>query len=660
MCGIAGIWHLNDSVLEENKLKKFTDSMHHRGPDGTGYYIDSQANLGLGHRRLSILDLSVSGKQPMNFADERYWITFNGEIYNFIELRNELKEKGYSFKTDTDTEVLLSAYHAWGKDCLHKFNGMWAFAIWDKQDRSLFLARDRFGVKPLHYIHIPSKIVAFASETLAFKHLDDYRRKIDPRLLQRTIIEPRRLEATGYTIFNEIQQLPAGCCMLIVKDKPIVQYRWWNTFDHTKKEAGNFNEQLEHFRFLFKDACKLRLRSDVPLASALSGGVDSSAVYCMINHLMNEQDVKLRTPKNWQKAFVATFPGTTQDERKFAEQVVNFTGGDAVYIESDYKNLPQEIISSTIKFDSITGTPIIAVSDVYKAMRNNGIIVSMDGHGADELMYGYRASVSEVYVEAILKNNAITEKDALEVYINLFLDEEKSKANERIKNKAQKIKLFENKQAAKNKFVKHVGKFVKNLLSNKNYISNLQKLNAGEWFNNSSLNVPEIISGSKMVFPELSRAELFLANDFHIEHIPYNLRDFDRASMQHGIEIRMPFMDYRLVSYLFSLPTESKIGAGYTKRILRESMKGLMPESIRTRRLKIGLSAPITNWFNNSLNEFILDQVNSTSFKTSPYWNGEIIKKFAEERTKNRSWNDTDSEKFWNVLNAHIIVSNEN
>ena len=173
MCGIAGIYNLNGNAVDLNNLKQFTDAMLHRGPDGAGYELYNNDTLGFGHRRLSILDLSEAGKQPLNYL-ERYSITFNGEIFNFLEIRNELISNGYKFKTDTDTEVVLAAFNEFGKDCLLKFNGMWALAIWDKKENSLFLSRDRFGVKPLHYIYLPNQLFAFASETIAFKNLEGF------------------------------------------------------------------------------------------------------------------------------------------------------------------------------------------------------------------------------------------------------------------------------------------------------------------------------------------------------------------------------------------------------------------------------------------------------------------------------------------------------
>lgn len=656
MCGIAGIWHLNNEKLYEDKLSRFTDSLFHRGPDGAGYKIFNN-NLGLGHRRLSILDLTDAGKQPMSFAEERYWLTYNGEIYNFVELRRELKVKGYTFKTDTDTEVLLSAYHCWGKDCLFKFNGMWAFAIWDTKEKTLFLARDRFGVKPLYYTFLPNKLFAFASETIAFKQLKDYKRTIDEGLLRRNILDSQKMEASGYTMYKGIMQLAAGCFIVLKKDKPLIQKRWWNTFDHTRSNEDSFEGQVEEFKYLFEDACKLRLRSDVPLASALSGGVDSSAVYCMINHLMKKDGAKERVPANWQKAFVATFPGAPNDERKFAEEVIAYTNGNAHYISPDYSNLVDEIIKSTIQFDSITSSPIISVVDVYKAMKQSGITVSLDGHGADELMYGYRASVSEAYFEAVMNHEQKNEKDFIDTFTQMFVQEEQEWAFKGIMKRSKDIERFENRNS--NELIKKIRATVKSIIHG-NQLPYMQKIKTNAWFYNTMLDVPLTIKENTLKFPPLGRAEMRLANDFHIEHIPYNLRDFDRASMQSGIEIRMPFMDYRLVTFLFSLPTQSKLGKGFTKLILRESMKNIMPESIRLRKLKIGLSAPVTHWFNGILSQFVLDQVSSMEFKNSVYWNGPIIKKFAEEKTRSKTWTDEHALPFWNVLNAHIILSNGN
>lgn len=305
MCGIVGIWHFNNQSLSQSKLRTFTDSLQHRGPDGSGYYTDPETPLGLGHRRLSILDLSDSGKQPMTYAQGRYQMTYNGEVFNFLELRQELESLGYQFVSETDTEVILAAYHQWGQDCLLKMNGMWGLAIWDTQKRELFLARDRFGIKPLYYLHIPQQIFAFASETIAFRHLEDHHLQTHPQHLQLNLQNIEALEGTGHTIYQNIFQLLPGHYLKISPNQEIQQKRWWNTQEHLPQIPTSYEQQVQQFTQIFQDACKIRMRSDVPLASALSGGLDSSSVYCTLHQLMQDQSLLSRVPDNWQKAYVA-------------------------------------------------------------------------------------------------------------------------------------------------------------------------------------------------------------------------------------------------------------------------------------------------------------------------------------------------------------------
>lgn len=655
MCGIAGIWHLNKKELTNDKLVRFTDSMIHRGPDGGGYHIFNDVALGFGHRRLSILDLTDSGKQPMSFADDRYWITYNGEVYNFIELKNELVLLGYTFKTDTDTEVILASYHCWGKKCMLKFNGMWAFAIYDTQEQKLFLARDRFGVKPLHYHFERNKLFAFASETIAFKKLDNFNRKINRTTLEHSINTFSSIEPWGYTIFDHIYQLLPGHYIELKQDSDLKQEKWWDTFENLVSTPVSYEDQVAEFKDLFADSCKLRMRSDVSIASALSGGVDSSAVYCMLHHLMSSSNNNERIPTNWQKAFVATFPNTSVDERRFAEEVIDYTKGQVNYIVPNYSNLVNDIEKATIMFDGITSTPITAVTDIYKSMRQNGITVSLDGHGVDEMLYGYNASAGEAFLSAKLSGDDEYAKDLLNTCLGMQLEENRPALEKRLLYRYDNIKMFEERMRNENIIKKKIKSVLKNRFRPDRAVDALSK---SDWLRSEKTNSLDYLSSQHYKYNQsLSRAEMYLAKDFHINSIPYNLRDFDRAAMQNSIEIRMPFMDYRLVTYLFSLNTKSKIGDGFTKRILRDAMKGIMPESIRTRKLKIGLGAPMPEWFTNELKEYILDEISSTSFQKSDIWNGPIIKDFVINQNLNKSWTMANCTKFWQVFNAHIILN---
>ncbi len=630
MCGIVGIWQLDEKPIDSEELQRFTDSLMHRGPDGGGNFIDG--SLGLGHRRLSIIDLTENGKQPMSYGQQRYWITFNGEIYNFIELRKELESLGHVFATDSDTEIILAAYIQWGKNCLHKFNGMWAFAIWDKAEKKLFLARDRFGVKPLHYSFEANKHFIFSSETISFKYLKNFTREIDTENLHKAMLRPDYIEAAGKTIYKNIQQLLPGHCIELTQNKPLLINNWWNTSEHLVQVPQKYEDQVEEFRALFEDACKLRMRSDVPMASALSGGLDSSSVYCTLHKIKSRETEVIRSPKNWQKAFVATFPNTTVDERKYAEEVVQYVKGQAEYIIPDDSHLLPELIKATQMLDSIIATPITSISDVYKAMRADNVIVSMDGHGVDEMMYGYTSHVQEAFWQKI---NA-KEYAAAKEYAHILSGMSPNYNMDALRKHYEKPSLLDR---------------VKNKLFNKNVVStaptNENWMGEGHAF--PALNI----------FPTPSKGlEKMLFNDFHYHSLPINLRDFDRAAMQHGIEIRMPFMDYRLVSYVFSLPTESKLGGGFTKRILRDAMKGYLPESIRTRTLKIGIGAPMVEWFSGPLKQYICDTVHSNTFLKSDYWNGAKIVNFVDDKYAQNNWDKGTCQKVWAILNANIIINN--
>ncbi len=643
MCGIVGIWNLNGESLELNTLKKFIDSISHRGPDGSGYELFCNNTLGLGHRRLSILDLSEAGKQPMYDSEKDLVISFNGEVYNFIEIKKELELNGEKFVTETDTEVVLRAYKKWGKDCLNKFNGMFAIAIWDVKNEELFLARDRFGVKPLYYLFLPGNKLAFASETIAFKNLNGYSREINTKVLNIALSAPDVIEGSDKTIFQNVYQLLPGHFLTAKQKEEPKLKRWWNTEENFVKVPESYNDQVEEFIKLFENACKLRMRSDVNIASALSGGLDSSAVYCTLHKLKNSGSNIERLPKNWQKAFVATFPGKAVDEKKYAEQVVKYVNGDAVYITPDHKNLVNDVISATKLFDGIIQTPITSISDVYRSMKQNGITVSLDGHGVDEMMYGYNSYVFEAFYDCINKKQFEKAKEYAKIICGLSPDY-------KYDDLLNTIKQFD-----KSVFEKGVS-FFKNKFNKSNDIGGASS-NSSSWINSMDENIyNEIISTFKSP-SNLSSPEQKMYKDFHYRSLPINLRDFDRASMQHGIEIRMPFMDYRLVQYVFSLPLESKLGGGFTKRILRDAMKNTMPEEIRTRTLKIGIGAPMKEWFNNELKTYVLDTIHSDRFTNSSYWKGKDIRDSVDKAYNENTLNKNFCNKTWAFLNADIILN---
>lgn len=648
MCGIAGIWHLNGSKIALAELVEFTDSMKHRGPDGSGYELYAEDTIGLGHRRLSVLDPTPLGRQPMWTPDRRYHITFNGEVYNFLELRAELQGHGYDFRTDSDTEVLLAAFHKWGPDSLSRLNGMWALAILDQKERSLFLARDRFGIKPLHFIYQPGRMFAFASETLAFKSLAGYRRLLDESNLVRAICDHSSLEAYGYTIYKDVYQvLPGHFLQLTAKSDP-VQTKWWDTLGSLASAPKDYECQVEQCREIFASACRLRLRADVPIASALSGGLDSSSVFCMVHHLMqNGRQAVERLPENWQTAFVATFPGTTVDERPYAEQVVQHVAGRAHYVVPNYDQLVAEIERTTRLFDGVSGTPLVCLTDVYKAMNHHGIVVSLDGHGVDEMLYGYRNSVLSAIRETAFTDSPRA-RDLRATYEGLLFDHERP-------SKLADLDRLTAPQGVGQKGKAFLRK-IRSQLQGGTDRDLLPPVHPAAWVRKELLQPRSFLTKDFGEHFYRKVEEPIPYRQFHYTELPYNLRDFDRGSMQSSVEVRMPFMDYRFVTFIFSLGAEAKVGQGFTKRILRDAMKNIIPEPIRTRKLKIGLGSPMQSWFNGPLAEYLLDQVQSRSFQTNPCFNGQAVRAFVEKKSREKSWTETECSQFWPVLNSHILT----
>lgn len=593
MCGIAGIYKFNNEPIVKKTLIRFTDSMHHRGPDGSGYELFESETVGLGQRRLAILDLSEAGKQPMSYADERYWITYNGEVFNFSDVKKELVKLNYSFKSNSDTEVILAAYIQWGKDCLNKFNGMWAFAIWDNQKKELFLSRDRFGIKPLYYIFIPGKLFAFASETRAFKFLDGFNRCFDEKLLQINVNDSYALEGIGYTPFKDIVQLLPGHYMFINQLAQHQQKRWWHIDDHLHKDVpDNLDDQAAKFYELFRDACKIRLISDVPVATALSGGLDSTAVYSTVYDILKHDSLERTNPDN-QRAFSAIFPGIPQDEKVYADKAVDFVGGKINYIETDYEHLSAQIEKETELSDLIISAPISSISSIYAGMKKNGITVSIDGHGVDEMLFGYRNMVYSLYLDSLSYGSVKQASNYSSTLINLYHNNKRSEVQ----------KKFDAELLQKSTNEKKIVYKLKKLFV---------KPNENLYFH--PIDLPSL-SDKPYDFSNELLDKRILYYEFFQHTLPALLRNFDRAGMMNSVEIRMPFMDWRFVTYVFSLPIQSKLGKGFTKLILREAMKGKMDEGLRTRTFKVGIGSPVEHWFNGSLKPWVLDSIKDPQFK---------------------------------------------
>ncbi|MBM9614407.1 asparagine synthase (glutamine-hydrolyzing) [Desulfobulbus rhabdoformis] len=607
MCGIFGyLGNITDELA-----RTCTDRMAHRGPDDSGLWQD--VGITLGHRRLAILDLSEQGKQPMSYGEDRYWITFNGEIYNFIELRGILKKDGYSFRSDSDTEVILAAYIRWGESCLEKFNGMWALAIWDRQEKELFLSRDRFGKKPLFYTALPNGF-AFASEMKAlFPLLNAVRPNI---ALVKDHSRIFRYEATDECVIKGIKRFPAGYYGRVRDDRFSLE-RYWCTLDHLIKAPSRYEEQVEMFRELFMDACRIRMRSDVPIGTALSGGLDSSATISAVADISQHQP-GTRLSSDWQHAFVASFPGTPLDETEYAKMVTDHLGIEATFLDIDPLKALDRLSEYFYLFEDLYITSPIPFMLTYGAMREHGVKVTLDGHGADECFGGYRFDFIEALADAGC--NFHKAKMVLDTYYDSF-------SADALRHNAE--------LPAKPRFwLRYQAKRFLSLLLKRKGQSSLY------------IHHPE--------YGRLDNLTTLLHQRTHETILPTLLRNYDRYSMANGVEIRMPFMDHRIVSLAFSLPWTSKIRNGYSKVIIRDAASGLMPKKVAYRKSKIGFNSPIVQWMQGPLKQFLLDTINSQTFKTSNLVESDEVATLIKKVIYDPKALFTDGEKAWTKFSPYL------
>lgn len=623
MCGIAGFWNLNHEPVSQVILERFTDAITHRGPDGNGFYVDPNASLGLGHRRLAILDTSDSGKQPMSYGDGRYWITFNGEIYNFLELRDELKQHDYQFFTESDTEVVMAAYDKWGEDCQLRFNGMWAFALWDRQEKQLFLSRDRFGVKPLMYFY-DGKHFAFASEMKAFLALDWFPAEFDPEMVSASLINSKLVEGTERCLLHDLERLLGGYCLTINQKGDLRKRRWWNTLDHLEAVPIAYEDQVGRYRELFLDSCRIRMRSDVPIGTALSGGLDSSSIVCGMRHIRDHGDTGDRLANDWQRAFVATYPGSVIDERQYADEVIKKTGAQPIYCEINPEMYLENFESFLFQFEEISDIHLGPYL-VHKAQREHGVVVTLDGHGGDEALTGYPWHITSALKDSLSSLSLRRSTELLDTM--------------------KKLELFPQEQFYWMS-IKEVGSklFEKNFKKESTWLVQ----SPAEFYSPAYEEDAPRIRERDTLFRRLYR-------DFHFTELPTNLRDFDRLSMAHGVEVRSPFMDWRLVTFTFSLPSESKLGGGFTKRILRDALKDILPEPIRLRTRKLGFPNMAESWSSPKAQEFICDVVMSADFQASNIWDGKRISVELEQAVREQAL--APIKKAWTYVQAMSLMN---
>jgi asparagine synthase (glutamine-hydrolysing) len=495
-----------------------------------------EAAIALGFRRLSILDLSVLGHQPMSTPDRRFWLVYNGEIYNYAELGAELASLGYRFTSKSDAEVILAAYARWGAACLPRLNGMFAFAIYDAASGELFLARDRFGIKPLYYWFSPGGTLFFASEIKQFTGAPGWRATVNAGRAEQFL-------ATGLTddgdetMFAGVYHLPPGHSATIATSQVrpdatgrLRAHRWYEL--KPALCSGAFDDAAAEYRRLLSDSVRLQLRADVPVGSCLSGGIDSSSIVCLINRQLRSQGAVAN-----QKTFSARADEPAFDESPWIAEVVKATGVDARFVTPSAAQL--QLAADTLAWhqdEPIASTSFFAEWSVYRLVAETGVTVMLDGQGADEALAGYHSFFAP-YLASLVRER-------------------------RFGYAWREMQAFKRRHG----------------YSEARAVRGVARVLALE-------SDPQFASVFALSYAQLTHSNLQMM-----------LRCADRSSMAHSVESRVPFLDHRVVELSLGLPDEFKIGGGVTKRVLRAAMSGVLPDRIRDRVDKIGFETPEPLW----------------------------------------------------------------
>ena len=543
-------------------------------PTGTTPSLNG-ASLALIHRRLSIVDLAPTGHQPMCTADSVCWIAYNGEIYNYLELREELRALDHVFHSQSDTEVILAAYRQWGRGCLSRLNGMFAFVLLDRGRKTLFAARDRFGIKPLYYWVAPDGLIGFASEIKQFSVLPGWR----PRLNGQRgydFVNWAVSDHTDETLFDGVFQLRGGEGLeLDLRDRFAVNaspggrlpiFKWYDL--KPRPFSRSFEDAAQEFRHLLTDSVRLRLRADVPVGSCLSGGLDSSSIVCVLSGLLREKDARAM-----QKTFSACSDIKRFDEREYIEEVVRHTGTDAHYVYPEIDGLFDQIDDITWHQDEPFGsTSIYAQWQVFRRAAKAGLKVMLDGQGADEHLAGYHNYFAP-YFGHLLRHFR---------WIALWRDLQAT-------SDLQGYSMTWGIQQTLNNVLPEILR------------QPLRRLAGKPGTRTPWLDLGRLGALARDPFLEAGAAkadtiQAMSTSQLTATAIPMLLHWEDRDSMAHSIEARVPFLDYRLVEFVLGLPDGHKIARGTTKRVLRAGMQGILPERVRNRVDKLGFVTPEEIW----------------------------------------------------------------
>ncbi|MGB7291489.1 MAG: asparagine synthase (glutamine-hydrolyzing) [Thermodesulfobacteriota bacterium] len=617
MCGIVGFCG-KGKFNDESTLVSMRDTLAHRGPDDSGLYIDIEHNVGLAHTRLSIIDLSSLGHQPMSNDRGTIWITYNGEVYNFKEVREELEKKGYSFRSNSDTEVIVKAYEEWGIDCVHKFIGMFAIAIWDRNEKKLYLVRDRVGVKPLYY-YFKDGFLLFASELKALMKHPGYAKKIDisivPHYLRFGFIQ------SPYTIFQHTFKLKPGHYLCLYKNK-LVEKKYWDIVDFYNADPieGTEDEITLELERLLVNSFKYRLISDVPLGVFLSGGLDSSIVTALLQHNIGS---KLKT-------FTIGFDESSLNEAYWSKSIADYLGTDHTEYYLSVEEAAKIIYKIPEIYDEPFGDHSVIPTYLVSQLARKDVTVALSADGGDELFCGYsRYKAYARLCEKFLRLPKFLTNSVIKSMMRL----DPSRVDEFYRTFRT---VMPEVKEIKDKYIKWRDMLIE---SNNGNLIEMYKCNLSKW-------TPEELAGIidhkynysydaayVETIESMTNGELLnkvMALDFKT-YLPDDiLTKVDRATMSVGLEGREPLLDHRLLEFVARIPLKLKYHQGTSKYILRKVLDKYVPREL-VERPKQGFVAPLSRWLKGELHQVVKEYLNEDRLRKEGIFNSKVVSSYVKD-----------------------------
>jgi asparagine synthase (glutamine-hydrolysing) len=619
MCGLVGMVGLRGSPVDRSIVERMATAILHRGPDSNGSYFSG--SVGLGFRRLAILDCSATGQQPMMSPDGQVILCFNGEIYNYVEIRKELEDRGHVFRSSGDTEVLLHAYLEWGRECLTKLNGMWAFLIYDVRERKLFGSRDRFGKKPLYYYRSPENIF-FASEIKAILASGQYNGTINQEKVSALLLGGglHTVDEDTHTFYTGIDQLPAGYAFELYLDGRFNRWPFWSLPDTRTSKIEN---PTEAFYDVFEDACTIRMRSDVPVGMFLSGGMDSTSILCCLSKV-----AKVKSPASSLSVF--SFQSREYDESVYIRDTLRQTGVHIVQCELQFHRL-WDSLKEMLWFqdEPVHSVGPVITYEFYRLASQHGIKVILTGGGADEYLAGYPNYFLNYWCSLLRDYGVAATWKEIAAYCMAREDRTwplfKKSVRHLWQSELRRVPTYRRLASWKRRHELGKDSWFKQEL--------VERLRIDK----DSYNDPCLDGALKR---SISRAPL-----------PEYLRVNDRNSMAHSVEARAPFLDYRLVSFVSQLAPNWKMRGPWNKYVLREAMRGRIPESVRSRVEKWGFPVPTRQWISSDWREQVQDLLANRQMRERGIYNLATIQKDYELYCKG----GVDiSDKLFNVIQFEL------